>query len=63
MITRSEQGMQALGQLVRFMVAWTHNMFALPFMGAEAFIFFLMIYFQYTASLVFVSHYLTQSAN
>lgn len=39
-ITRSEQGMQALGQLIRFMVAWTHSMFALPFMGAEAFIFF-----------------------
>jgi hypothetical protein len=38
-ITRDKLGMSALGQLIRFMVAWTHSMFALPYMGAEALIF------------------------
>jgi hypothetical protein len=34
----AERTWKALGQLIRFMVALTHSMFALPFMGAEAFI-------------------------
>jgi len=37
------------GQLMRFMVGRTRSMFALPFVGAEALVFFMME-FQYTAS-------------
>jgi len=48
-ITRGQLVTPAWGQLVRFMVGRTRSMFALPCVGVEALIFFMME-FQYTAS-------------